>query len=384
MAELRIISSVINNYQGDQRVQKQIRSFRKFGFETEVIATDLRGNPKLDFDYPVQIIRLSNQDGMLMYLEFNRKLFGRLMKSVKKGDILLANDLDSLLPNYLISKIKKVPVVFDSHEIFSELPSLTGRKFKKKSWKMLESSLVPRLKHFYTVSEGYADWFEKEYGNRPEIIMNVPEIQTENNNRLQIELPQTKENQKILIYQGAINISRGIDKMILAMEKIESAQLWIIGNGPKKEEYQKLTSEKGLDSKVIFISAVPPDQLKLITPKADLGFSLEEDLGISYRYALPNKIFDYMHAGVPVLGTDLPDIKRTIENYKIGRTVSDHTPEQIAKTANEMLAEGKEIYSENLRKATPVFNWSNEEKKLEKIFSEFITQIRPEKEILSR
>lgn len=235
MAELRIISSVINNYQGDQRVQKQIRSFRKFGFETEVIATDLRGNPKLDFDYPVQIIRLSNQDGMLMYLEFNRKLFGRLMKSVKKGDILLANDLDSLLPNYLISKIKKVPVVFDSHEIFSELPSLTGRKFKKKSWKMLESSLVPRLKHFYTVSEGYADWFEKEYGNRPEIIMNVPEIQTENNNRLQIELPQTKENQKILIYQGAINISRGIDKMILAMEKIESAQLWIIGNGPKKK-----------------------------------------------------------------------------------------------------------------------------------------------------
>lgn len=373
MAEPRIISSVINNYQGDQRVQKQIRSLRKFGFETEVIATDLRGNPKLDFDYPVQIIRLSNQDGMRMYLEFNRKLFGRLMRTVKKGDILLANDVDSLLPNYLVSKIRKAPIVFDSHEIFSELPSLAGRKFKKKIWKMLESSLIPKMKHFYTVSEGYADWFEKEYRNRPEIIMNVPEIQTENNNRLQIELPETKENQKLLIYQGAVNISRGIDKMILAMEKIENAQLWIIGNGLKKEEYQKLALEKGLDSKVIFIGAVPPDQLKLITPKADLGFSLEEDLGISYRYALPNKIFDYMHAGVPVLGTDLPDIKRTIDNYKIGRTVSDHTPEHIAEIANEMLAEGKEIYSENLKKATLVFNWSNEEKKLEKIFSAFKT-----------
>lgn len=373
MAEPRIISSVINNYQGDQRVQKQIRSLGKFGFATEVIATDLRGNPKLDFDYPVQIIRLPNQDGMWMYLEFNRRLFGRLMKTVKKGDILLANDVDSLLPNYLVSKIKKVPIVFDSHEIFSELPSLTGRKFKKKIWKMLESSLVPKMKHFYTVSEGYADWFEKEYGNRPEIIMNVPEIQAENHNRLQIELPETKENQKILIYQGAINISRGIDKMILAMELIENAQLWIIGNGPKKEEYQKLTSEKGLDSKVIFIGTVPPDQLKLITPKADLGFSLEEDLGISYRYALPNKIFDYMHAGVPVLGTDLPDIKKTIENYKIGKTVSDHTSEHIAKMTNEMLAEGKETYSENLKKAALVFNWSNEEKKLEKIFSVFKT-----------
>jgi len=371
MAESRIISSVINNYLGDQRVQKQIRSLQKFGFETEVIATDLRGNPKLNFDYPVQIIRLSNQDGMRMYLEFNRKLFIRLMKTVKKGDVLIANDVDSLLPNYLVSKIKKVPIVFDSHEIFSELPSLTGRKFRKKIWKMLESSLVPKMKYFYTVSEGYADWFENEYGNRPEIIMNVPQIQTETHHLLDIELPKTKENEKILIYQGAINISRGIDKMILAMEQIENAQLWIIGNGPKKEDYQKLTSEKKLDSKVRFIGAVSPDQLKLITPKADLGFSLEEDLGISYRYALPNKIFDYIHAGVPVLGTNLPDIKRTIENHKIGRTISDHTPGHIAKIANEMLAEGKKIYFENLKKATSVFNWANEEKKLEKIFSVF-------------
>lgn len=371
MAESRIISSVINNYLGDQRVQKQIRSLQKFGFETEVIATDLRGNPKLNFDYPVQIIRLSNQDGMRMYLEFNRKLFIRLMKTVKKGDVLIANDVDSLLPNYLVSKIKKVPIVFDSHEIFSELPSLTGRKLRKKIWKILESSLVPKMKYFYTVSEGYADWFENEYGNRPEIIMNVPQIQTETHHLLDIELPKTKENEKILIYQGAINISRGIDKMILAMEQIENAQLWIIGNGPKKEDYQKLTSEKKLDSKVRFIGAVSPDQLKLITPKADLGFSLEEDLGISYRYALPNKIFDYIHAGVPVLGTNLPDIKRTIENHKIGRTISDHTPGHIAKIANEMLAEGKEIYFENLKKATLVFNWANEEKKLEKIFSVF-------------
>lgn len=370
MSNYRVIASVINNYQSDQRVQKQMKSLRKFGFETEVIATNLRGNPNLNFDYPVHPIKLSNQDGMRLYLEFNRKLFAKLLKITKKGDILLANDLDSLLPNYLVGKIKNTPVVFDSHEIFSELPSLTDRKFKKKIWKTLEKAIVPKMKYFYTVSEGYADWFEKEYGNRPEIIMNVPEINVQNNVALEIKLPEIN-NDKILIYQGAINISRGIDKMILAMQYIENAQLWIIGNGPKKEEVQKLANELNLNQKVKFLGVVPPEQLKLITPMADLGFSLEEDLGISYKYALPNKIFDYMHAGIPVLGTNLPDIQKTIEKYRTGRVVQNHSPKHIAELANEMLIEGKEVYAENLKKATKNFNWTNEEKKLEKIFSVF-------------
>lgn len=374
MSNPKIIASVINNYQGDQRVQKQMNSLRKFGFDTEVIATDLRGNPKLNFDYKIHQIKLSNQSGMRMYFEFNRKLFLKLLKTVKKEDILLANDLDSLLPNYLVSKIKKNKLVFDSHEIFSELPSLSGRKFKKKIWKKLESFLIPKLKHFYTVSGGYADWFEKEYKIRPEIIRNVPEITSTDQSNLTIELPKIKKEDKILIYQGAINLSRGIDKMILAMQFIDNAQLWIIGNGPKKEEYEKLSSDLKLDSKVKFIGEVSPDQLKLITPMADLGFSLEEDLGISYRYALPNKLFDYMHAGVPVLGTNLPDIQRTIEDFKTGKVVQNHEPETIARLAVEMLKEGKEAYSENLKKAALVFNWSNEEKKLKEIFSVFRTE----------
>jgi len=373
MAEQRIIASVSNNYQGDQRVQKQMRSLKKFGFSPEVIATTLRGSPKLNFDYPVHILQLSNEKGMRMYLEFNLKLFFKLLKIAKKGDILLANDVDAALPNYLVSKIKKLPLVFDSHEIFSELPSLADRKFKKKIWKILESNLLPKMKYFYTVSEGYADWFEKEYGNRPEIIRNVPEISSSKGAEFTVKLPEIDKDERLLIYQGAINLSRGIDKMIVAMQWIDHAQLWIVGEGPKKSEYEKLTDELRLNQKVKFIGAVSPAQLKLITPKADLGFSLEEDLGISYRYALPNKIFDYMHAGVPVLGTDLPEIKKTILEYKTGKVVDNHSPERIANQANELLSEGKEAYAENLRKAALVFNWANEEKKLQEIFSVFKT-----------
>ena len=375
MKKRKIITSVINNYQGDQRVQKVCRSLQKFGFDIEVVATDLRGKPELNFTYPVHILHLASQNGMKMYLDFNWKLFCKLLKITKKEDILLANDLDALLPNYLVSKIKGCKLVFDSHEIFSEAPTLHDRPFRKKIWKLMERSIVPNLKHFYTVSKGYADWFEKAYKIRPEIIMNVPVLQTASDEGLKINLPEIQADEKILIYQGVINFSRGIDKMIEAMQFVENAQLWILGFGPKKAEFEALASRLNLNDKVKFIGQVPPAQLKLITPKADLGLSLEEDYGISYRFALPNKIFDYTHAGIPILGTNLPEIKQTIENYGIGKTIQNHEPQHIAKLIQEMLEEGKLPYADNLKKAAEIFNWENEEKKLEKIYSVFKLQI---------
>lgn len=372
MPRPKIITSVINNYDNDQRVQKVCHSLQKFGFDIQVIATTLRGKPSAKFDYPVEILSLQNQDGMFLYLEFNWKLFFKLLKNVKKEDILLANDVDSLLPNYLVSKIKGVELVFDSHEIFSELPSLSERKLKKKVWKSLESFVVPKLKHFYTVSDGYADWFEKEYNIKPKIVRNVPFMQHSTNSTLNITLPKNPLNQKILIYQGVLNFSRGIDKMIEAMVFIDNAQLWIVGKGPKLDEFKRLVEELKVNKKVKFIGNVHPSQLKLITPKADLGLSLEEDFGISYRYALPNKLFDYVHAGIPVLGTYLPEISQTIEKYKIGKTIKNHEPLHIAQKIKEMLAEGKVPYQNNLRNAAEVFNWQHEEKTLQEIFSPFL------------
>lgn len=370
MNKRKIIASVINNYEGDQRVQKVCSSLQKFGFDVEVVASDLRGNPELNFPYKIHILHMMFQEGMQMYINFNSNLFIKLLKISKKGNILLANDLDALIPNYLVSKIKGLDLVFDSHEIFSEVPTLHDRKFKKWIWKKLEKSIVPKIKHFYTVSDGYADWFENEYKIRPEVIRNVPIVKPLNSD-LTVVLPEIIPGEKILLYQGDINFSRGIDKMIQAMQFIKNAKLWIVGKGPKKEEFEKLMQELNLSDKVKFIGSVPPAQLKLITPKADLGLSLEEDFGISYRYALPNKIFDYTHAGIPILATNLPEIRNTVEQFGIGKIIKNHEPVHIAEMIKEMLNEGKMPYSQNLKNAAEVFTWGNEEAKLEKIYSVF-------------
>lgn len=370
---MKVLSAVINNIESDQRLDKVCNSLLKFGFDVELIGTNLRGNPKLNKKFKTYIFPLKNQKSSKLYIEFNLKLFFILLKKVDKNTILLANDLDSLLPFYLVSKLKNRPLIYDSHEIFSELPSLTNRPKTKKFWKTLEKFIVPRLKHFYTVSDGYSEWFHKEYGIKPIVIKNVPKLQTLHNTQdIFFKLPEKSPEEKIVIYQGVLNISRGIEKTIEAMQYVDNCQFWILGNGPKREELIALTQKLNLEKRVHFLGNVKPIILRTITPLADVGISLEEDLGISYRYALPNKLFDLIQAKVPILGTNLPEIKKVITDNKIGKVINNHDPKHIAEKIKELILEGKLPYLTNLTRASKEYCWENEEQKLKKIYKPFL------------
>lgn len=369
---MKILSAVLNNIETDQRLDKVCRSLIKFGYDVELIGSTIKGKPNLDKPYKTHLIDQTYQSTMKLYAEFNLKLLITLLKKADQQTILLANDLDTLLPFYLVSKIKGLPLVFDSHEIFSELPSLHNRPKTKRVWKTLEKFLVPKMKYFYTVSDGYANWFRKEYGANPAVIRNVPDRTKLNDKQdfIFFRLPENPTNDKILLYQGAINMSRGIDKMIEAFQYTENCQFWIAGEGPKKEEYEKMVKELHLQNRIHFLGNIPPKTLKTITPLAEVGMSMEEDLGLSYRYALPNKLFDFIQARVPILGTNLPEIKKTIKEYKVGKVIENHEPKHLAEKLQELLNEGKKSYQENLSKAANELCWENEEFKLKEIFEQ--------------
>lgn len=371
---MKILTAVINNLENDQRLDKVCHSLVKFGFEVELIGTTLGGKPLLNKPFQTDFIHLKYTSSFKMYAEFNWKLFFRLMRKTTDSTVLVANDLDSLLPFYLVSKIKKRPLIFDSHEIFSELPSLSDRPTAKKVWKSLERFLLPKMNRFYTVSEGYAHWFKEHYKIEPVVVRNVPKRQrfNEQDQYIFFPLPLNPQGKKVVLYQGAINMSRGLDHLIKAMKEVSNTQLWIAGDGPKKKEYEQLTRSLGLENSVFFLGKITPKILQSITPLADVGVCIEEDLGISYRYALPNKLFDYFQAKVPVLGTYLPEIKHTIETYEVGKVIENHSPIHIAEKLNELLSEGKMSYREALSKAAHVFCWENEETELRKVYADFI------------
>ncbi|MCB9202395.1 MAG: glycosyltransferase [Flavobacteriales bacterium] len=356
----RIVVSVNNNLTYDQRVQKVCNTLYSEGYELVLIGNTLRGIPECKRKYFVHRIPVFFQKTFFLYAEFNLKLFFYLLLNAKKRDILLANDLDTLLPNYLISKIKKLDLVFDSHEYFSELPAVQGR-FSQKIWQLIERSILPKLKKVITVSDGIKNEYYKLYNINAEVIRNVPKTYAIQNQ------PQT-HHRKFIIYQGAINPFRGIDKMILAMQSIDDVDLIIAGDGPMLNEYKKLVIDKKLNHKVFFYGNVTPEKLREITPQAELGLSLEENAGKSYYFALPNKLFDYIHAEIPILGTYMPEIKSIIEDNDIGICIKNHDIKEIESKIKELLSTDKINYLQNLKKAKQKYCWENQEEKLLSIF----------------
>lgn len=365
---MKILVSVFNNLYTDQRVEKVCKSLHENAYQIELIGNNWGGEPEMSRPYFFKRISLKSKILRFAYLEFQWKLYKELMKRANENSILLSNDLDALLPNYLVSKRKKIPMIWDSHEIFTEMPSVTNR-WVQHIWRLLEKSIVPKLKYTMIANDSYADWFVKNYGiKRPVVVRNLPK-----------KLPSPKltdNNPKIILYQGAINFSRGIDKMIEAMQLIEGAEFHIAGRGPMTDEYKDLVRKLNLENKVTFLGNLHPDELRIITEKADVGLSIEENKGLSYYYSLPNKISDYIQARVPVVVSKFPEMQKIVEKYNVGEFISSHEPKHLAEKIKIVLEKGKGSYLPLLETAAKDLCWENEEPKLLELFDRVAPQHR--------
>jgi len=359
----KIIVSVTNDLSTDQRVDKVCSTLQKEGYEIVLIGRKLKNSIPLKRSYNTKRIKLIFNKGFLFYAEFNFRLFFELLFS--KKDVLLSNDLDTLLPNYLVSIIQKKKIIYDSHELFPEIPELVHKPFVKKCWTKLEAWILPKLKNTYTVCNSIAGFYDKKYNTRFETILNLP-----NKRKLELgEFPFKTKGEKIIIYQGAINIGRGLELIIDTMEFLENCIFVVIGYGDIYKELVKKVEIKNLSHRIHFLGKISPGELHKLTPLANLGLSIEEDLGLNYRYALPNKIFDYIQAEVPILVSNLPEMKMISKNYNVGEVVKNRKPIELAKQIEELI---EKDFSVNLKKAKKELIWENQEEKLISIFNKSI------------
>jgi glycosyltransferase involved in cell wall biosynthesis len=369
----RVTVSVINDLVTDQRVKKMCGTLHKMGFDITLIGRKMKNSPTMD-NRPYKVIRMKLlfEKGALFYAEYNIRLFFLLI--LKKTDLLVSNDLDTLLPNYLISKLKQKPLVYDSHEYFTEVPELVDRPIVQKTWKLIERNIFPRLTNVITVNDSIADLFEHDYGIRPTVVRNIPPFRKLklNKSRKELGLPEDK---KILIMQGAgINVHRGSEEMVEAMPEIKDAILLIVGGGDVINWLKAKVIELGISDKVIFKPRMPYDDLIQYTANADLGLTLDKDNNLNYRFSLPNKLFDYIQAGIPVVATPLPEIAKIIDTYQVGCYMPGHQPANMAAKINEVLADQQQMdaWKKNCRFAAPELNWEKEEKKVIDIYSIYV------------
>ena len=361
---------MINDLVTDNRVHKVATTLAGMGFEPVLVGRLLPESQPVEREYRTHRMKLIFRKGPMFYLEYNFRLFFWLLKS--RIDVFVANDLDTLPANFLASRLRRKPLIYDSHEYFTEVPELIGRPIVRAVWVWLEKLLVPRVTAAYTVCDSIAEVYRDLYQVDFKVVRNLPVCSTRKNGR--IDLPEKLGENKIIIYQGALNLGRGIEAAIRAMHFLEGAELWLAGDGDLTSQLQLLVSEMKLESKVKFLGRLPIDQLGNITRQADLGISLEEDLGLNYRFALPNKLFDYIQAGVPVLVSNLPEMKKIVEHYRIGAIAETHQRKDLADTMKTCLfdQEKRSVWKQNLPLAASELCWENEEVILSTVFSPFL------------
>lgn len=362
---------VSNDLVTDNRVHKVSQSLLDMGFTPRVTGR-LRKNsmPLGQRPYATHRIPLLFDRGHWFYFELNVRFFFRLFFS--RAHIILSNDLDTLGAAFLAAKLGRKQLVYDSHEYFTEVPELIGRQFKQNVWKRLEKIALPRLKHATTVSQSIANEYQQQYGVQFKVVRNLPHRRPLAKKTNHHPGPKKLNDDKIILYQGSLNLGRGLEFIIQAMRHIHGASLWIVGSGDLEEFLRILTRSLNLQYKVRFFGQIPFEELSPITAQADLGISIEEDLGLNYRFALPNKLFDYIQHQVPVLVSQLPEMQRIVQQYGIGEVLKSREPDIMAAQITDLLQnnEKRAAFRKKLPIAANELCWENEVEVLHSIFNQ--------------
>ena len=365
-----IYISVSNDLVTDQRVHKVCETICSNFPEYKIT---LIGRLKKDSKpvnqriYNVHRMSLRFDKGFTFYAEYNLRLFLYLL--FKPRGVYFSNDLDTLLPNFLLSKIKGSALIYDSHEYFTEVPELIGREKVRAIWLRIESYILPKLKTMLTVNKTLAKIYSEKYDIPVHAVRNVPKINGYGNHSEGIQVRKKygiSSSDYLIIYQGAVNKDRGLEELIEAFTYLpEKYHLLIIGTG---DVYQTLVEKtEGLKLKQVhFLGQIPFSELAAYTIQADLGVSLEKSTNLNYRYALPNKVFDYIASGVPILVSPLTELYSILDKHDVGKLLPSHKPKDIAETIVAIFANQNQlaIWKENTQKACEEYCWENEEKKL--------------------
>ena len=376
---MNITLLILNPSTNDARVHKEAKTLAANGHQVIVVALwqeGLRVQEKLA-GYEVIRLRLytRNWRGRLVaplakYFEFTARVWQ--FAGQRPANIYQANDALTLPAGWLSARRNRAKLVYDARELE------TGRNFSsnrlsaiyRRFWALPEKTFIHQADAVITVNESIADELVRLYRiPRPAVVMNCPEFQpVPRTNRLreEMDIPST---QKILLYQGLITKGRGIERLIQSAQSLDEVSVVALGDGPALEEYRHLVLS-GQWKRVYLPGKIPLADLPSYTASADIGALLIEDTCLSYHLSLPNKLFEYIHAGLPVIASNLPEIAHVISTHQVGEVVALDDAQGITRGISRILNDPVRYaqYRSNAAKAASSYTWEQESKNLLAIY----------------
>lgn len=381
----RVFCTVTNDLNFDQRMIRICTSLAAAGYEVTLVGRQTRHSlPLTERPFRQRRLKMWAGRGKLFYLEYHFRLFFYLLTQKMEG--ICAIDLDSILPCYLVSRLRRIPRVYDAHELFCEMQEVVTRPFIHKIWKAVERFAVPAFRYGYTVNSQIADEFRRLYGVEYAVIRNLPVLEEgwggpgENLTTDQKvpdfeQLPDQEQlpDRRFILYQGAVNEGRCFETLIPAMREVD-APLLICGEGNYLDRARDLARQHGLDGKIHFRGYVRPEELRRITRSAWCGITLFDRRGLSNYYSLANRFFDYMHAGIPQLAMNYPAYREINNCYPVAVLIDEPGIREVADALNELLT-NKDLYhtlSEGCKRARLRYNWQAEEQTLIRLYQQLL------------
>lgn len=368
----KVANVVLNDFTNDSRVWKISNSLTQLGFEPLVVAMHSEGLALDECVDGVEVTRIKLRSRawskwkpiqLLKYLEFMFRAFWRY----RTFDVIHCNDLSALPIGVLIKLFSRnASVVYDCHEYQTEVKSLHG--VSKQLSKYLERFLIRYADQICTVSDSIANEYTRLYNiPKPHLVLNCPRyIEQDKRNFFRDELG-IRENQTIFLYQGGLGKGRGIELLLEAFSGLESDQNVLVCMGYGMLE--ALVQEKAARYDTIFFyPAVSPSVLLSYTSSADYGILFYEDTCLNHRYCSPNKIFEYLMAGLPVLTSNLFEMKRLVETEGVGIVAEKNTVEGFKQAVEASLLQDYSLIQENVFATRKKYCWEEQEKVLEKMY----------------
>jgi len=301
------------------------------------------------------------------------RYYRRAWKIVKNepGDIYHCHDLDTLPLGYRAKRRNGGRLVYDAHELTTELAYISG--LEKMGWWVLERFLIRRADEVIATGTYRAEYPAKKYRiATPPVILNCPPMSTAQarNRALQEKLGLADDRVPVILYQGGFVPGRGLHNLVLAAAHLDRGVLVLMGWGPMEAKLKNLAKDNGLEGRVYFMEPVAPDRVVYYCMSASVGVVIYQNTGLNNYYAAPNKLYEYIHAGLPVVSSDFPALKEVVEGYELGRTFDPEEPKSIASAINRVLADEQryDTMRKNALEAAKIFNWETESRKLLEIY----------------
>ncbi len=348
----KIVVLVSNDLSFDRRVEKTCALWFDSGWEVELVGVKKRHSQPIHRPYNTKRLSTFFSKGAGFYVVLQIRLFFLLL--FKKTNVVWSNDLDTLLPAHLICAMRGIELIYDSHEWYTEAEGLTGRPFIKGIWKRVEKFCLPGLQRCLTVNESIAKIYRGLYQVDMHVVRNVP-TRWKNDSSVKIPL---NSGPKIILQGAYIDPDRGGEELVQAMQYLPEITLYVIGSGRAIPSMRAMAS-----SNVIFMDRLPYQELMSITARCDLGLSLDKPKHENYRLSLPNKLFDYWQAGIPVLASPMVEVERTLQQHEAGQILRDWEPKAMAEQIQSILNSPQyETWKNNAALAGSKEVWENEVK----------------------